>query len=127
MKKISSEARVERNALRIALLTMLVAWYFQGQMGLFSSLLGSSLVLISFRIWRILIPLLTGTKKAKSKFTLIFIILAKICVLALFIWAVTAKNSTEPLAFFLGLSCIVASICWEALSEAVQETFRKAR
>lgn len=122
MRELSSEQRIERNALWCTALFMLISWRWKGELGLFSSFLGSILVLISFRLWRLLIPFFTGTRKQPNKFVLFFIVLAKLGVIGLFIWLVSTKNSTEPLAFFLGLSCIVAAICWEA----VRDYFGKA-
>ena len=118
MKPLSTEQAIERNAIWCTVVFMLIAWRWKGELGLFSSFLGSILVLISFRLWRFLIPFLTGTRKNPNKFFLFFIILAKLGVMGTFIWVVSTKNSTEPLAFFLGLSCIVAAICWEVVRDS---------
>lgn len=79
---------------------------------------GSFLALVGFRLWIYLTDIFLGNK-THSKFFIFFIVLSKIVLLGFGLWWGVRIFSREPLAFLLGLSCIVTSIFLGAIKSGL--------
>ena len=113
--------KVEQSSYIAALLMIGVSFFHSGKDGVISSLLGAVLVLAGFKLW-VAIAKRIFAQENTTKTPLFFMVLAKFLLIGGVLWALITKFSLEPLAFFLGLSSIVAAI----LFETIRGTFTKA-
>lgn len=114
--------KIERTGIIIALIITVSACFIFGWAGGISAAWGAIIVLASFRLWRFLIGQLIERDKGKS-ILVIIVGIAKLVIIGWLLWYTVTKTTIEPLAFFLGLSSIVAAIFLEGFKRsAMKET-----